>query len=285
MGRDKINKLLISFAIPCVISMLINSVYNIVDQIFIGKGVGTLGNAATNVIFPLVILANAIAGLIGNGAAANLSLKLGERKENEARASIGSSITLSFIISILFAILAYIFLPKLVYMFGCTENVYSYALSYGRIVLIGAPFMIIYSVLSSIIRADGNPKYSMVMLVVGAIINIVLDPVFIFGFNMGVFGGGLATVIGQVISFIIALCYLPKIKSVKLEREETANNLYNSICEGLSTFEKMVFDLKIAGFEYNEIAKLLDKSYKSVDSALQRIRMKAKKVIEHKNEL
>ena len=220
LGRDKINKLLISFAIPCVISMLINSVYNIVDQIFIGKGVGTLGNAATNVIFPLVILANAIAGLIGNGAAANLSLKLGEKKESEARASIGSSITLTFIISILFAVLAYIFLPKLVYMFGCTENVYNYALSYGKIILVGAPFMIIYSVLSSIIRADGNPKYSMIMLVVGAIINIILDPVFIFGFNMGVFGGGLATVIGQVISFIIALCYLPKIKSVKLEKED-----------------------------------------------------------------
>ena len=238
LGRDKINKLLISFAIPCVISMLINSVYNIVDQIFIGKGVGTLGNAATNVIFPLVILANAIAGLIGNGAAANLSLKLGEKKETEARASIGSSITLTFIVSILFAVLAYIFLPKLVYMFGCTENVYEYAISYGKIILVGAPFMIIYSVLSSIIRADGNPKYSMIMLVVGAIINIVLDPVFIFGFNMGVFGGGLATVIGQVISFIIALCYLPKIKSVKLEREDFKinNSVLRTLSLGLSSF-------------------------------------------------
>ena len=200
--------------------MLINSVYNIVDQIFIGKGVGTLGNAATNVIFPLVILANAIAGLIGNGAAANLSLKLGERKENEARKSVGSSITLTFIIAILFSGVAYVFLPKLVYMFGCTENVYSYALSYGQIVLLGAPFMIIYSVLASIIRADGNPKYSMIMLVVGAIINIVLDPIFIFGFKMGVFGGGLATVIGQVISFIIAICYIPKLKSIKLTKED-----------------------------------------------------------------
>ena len=257
LGRDKINKLLISFAILCVISMLINSVYNIVDQIFIGKGVGTLGNAATNVIFPLVILANAIAGLIGNGAAANLSLKLGEKKETEARASIGSSITLSFIISILFAILAYIFLPKLVYMFGCTENVYSYALSYGRIVLIGAPFMIIYSVLSSIIRADGNPKYSMIMLVVGAIINIVLDPVFIFGFNMGVFGGGLATVIGQVISFIIALCYLPKIKSVKLEREDFKinNSVLRTLSLGLSSFITQATILVLFVFMNNMMTK------------------------------
>ena len=257
LGRDKINKLLISFAIPCVISMLINSVYNIVDQIFIGKGVGTLGNAATNVIFPLVILANAIAGLIGNGAAANLSLKLGEKKESEARASIGSSITLTFIISILFAVLAYIFLPKLVYMFGCTENVYNYALSYGKIILVGAPFMIIYSVLSSIIRADGNPRYSMIMLVVGAIINIILDPVFIFGFNMGVFGGGLATVIGQVISFIIALCYLPKIKSVKLEREDFKINksILRTLSLGLSSFITQATILVLFVFMNNMMTK------------------------------
>lgn len=257
LGRDKINKLLISFAIPCVISMLINSVYNIVDQIFIGKGVGTLGNAATNVIFPLVILANAIAGLIGNGAAANLSLKLGEKKETEARASIGASITLTFIVSILFAVLAYIFLPKLVYMFGCTENVYEYAISYGKIILVGAPFMIIYSVLSSIIRADGNPKYSMIMLVVGAIINIVLDPVFIFGFNMGVFGGGLATVIGQIISFIIALCYLPKIRSVKLEREDFKinNSVLRTLSLGLSSFITQVTILVLFVFMNNMMTR------------------------------
>ena len=257
LGRDNINKLLISFAIPCVISMLINSVYNIVYQIFIGKGVGTLGNAATNVIFPLVILANAIAGLIGNGAAANLSLKLGEKKESEARASIGSSITLTFIISILFAVIAYIFLPKLVYMFGCTENVYSYAVSYGRIILVGAPFMIIYSVLSSIIRADGNPRYSMIMLVVGAIINIILDPVFIFGFKMGVFGGGLATVIGQAISFIIALCYIPKIKSVKLEKEDFKinKNIGRTLSLGLSSFITQVTILVLFVFMNNMMTK------------------------------
>ena len=257
LGHDKINKLLICFAVPCVISMLINSVYNIVDQIFIGKGVGTLGNAATNVIFPLVILANAIAGLIGNGAAANLSLKLGEKKEDEARASIGASITLTFGISILFAVLAYIFLPKLVYMFGCTENVYNYALSYGRIILMGAPFMIIYSVLSSIIRADGNPRYSMIMLVVGAIINIILDPIFIFGFNMGVFGGGLATVIGQVISFIIALCYLPKIKSVKLEKDDFKINksILRTLSLGLSSFITQATILVLFVFMNNMMTK------------------------------
>ncbi len=270
LGHDNINKLLISFAIPCVISMLINSVYNIVDQIFIGKGVGTLGNAATNVIFPLVILANAIAGLIGNGAAANLSLKLGEKKQDDAKQAIGSSITLTFIVSVLFSLVAYIFLPKLIYVFGCTESVYSYALSYGRIILIGAPFMIIYSVFSSIIRADGNPKYSMIMLVVGAIINIILDPIFIFGFNMGVFGGGLATVIGQVISFIIALCYIPKIKSVKLEKEDFKINkgILRTVSLGLSSFITQATILVLFVFMNNMMTKYGAKSIYGADIPL-----------------
>ena len=148
LGHDNINKLLLAFAIPCVISMLINSVYNIVDQIFIGKGVGTLGNAATNVIFPLVIIFNAVAGLIGNGAAANFSLKLGEDKNKEGASIIGGATTMSFIVAIILSILSYILLPKLVYFFGCTDSVYNYAIDYGRIIILGAPFMIIYSSLS-----------------------------------------------------------------------------------------------------------------------------------------
>ena len=219
LGKENINKLLFSFAIPCVISMLINSVYNIVDQIFIGKGVGTLGNAATNVIFPLVIIFNAVAGLIGNGAAANLSLKLGEGKKEEGGKIVGNAVTVSIIFSIILSVIAYFFLPKLVYMFGCTENVYQYAVDYGKIIILGAPFMIIYSALSQLIRADGSPKYSMVLLVVGAILNIILDPIFIFTFNMGVKGGAIATVIGQIVSFVMAILYLKKVKSVKLEKE------------------------------------------------------------------
>ncbi len=189
LGKTKINKLLVTFAVPCIISMLINSVYNIVDQIFIGKGVGTIGNAATNVIFPVIIICNAIASLIGNGSAANLSLKLGEDNLKDAKKSTGAGITLLFIASLVIAVLGEIFLPSLVNLFGCTPNVYSSALTYGRIILLGAPFMIIYTGLSSIIRSDGSPKYSMFSLVIGAIINLILDPIFIFGFNMGIAGG------------------------------------------------------------------------------------------------
>ena len=257
LGKEKINTLLLSFAIPCVISMLINSVYNIVDQIFIGKGVGTLGNAATNVIFPLVIIANAISGLIGNGASANLSLRLGEKKEDEAKKCIGSAITLTVIVSIAFSIIIYLLLPNLVYLLGCTENVYHYALDYGRIILIGAPFMITYSAIASIIRADGSPKYSMILLVVGAIINIILDPIFIFTFNMGVKGGAIATVVGQVVSCIMALVYIPKIKSVKLEKSDFKldKSITRTLGLGLSSFITQATVLALFVFMNNIMTK------------------------------
>ena len=238
LGKEKIGKLLLAFSVPCIISMIINSIYNIVDQIFIGKGVGIIGNAATNVIFPIVIICNALAGLVGNGAAANLSLRLGEGKKDEAKKSIGSSITLLFIISILVVIIFELLLPNLVYAFGCTKNVYSSAMTYGRIIVFGSFFMIIYSGLSQIIRADGSPKYSMVCLLVGAILNIILDPIFIFTFNMGVAGGAIATVIGQIVSFVIAIFYIPKIKSVKLSKEDfkIGKCTLKTLSLGLSSF-------------------------------------------------
>ena len=270
LATEKINKLIISFAIPCVISMIINSIYNIFDQIFIGKGVGTLGNAATNVIFPLVILASAIAGLIGNGAAANFSLRLGEGNKDSAKKSVGEAITLSFIVSIIFTLVSFILLPKLLYFFGCTENVYSYAYNYGKIILIGMPFMIVYSVFSNIIRADGSPKYSMVMLIIGAIINIILDPVFIFGFNLGVKGGAIATVIGQIVSFIIAIIYLKKFKTIKLEHDDfkLSKNIFKILSLGLSSFITQLTILVLFVFMNNIMTKFGAKSVYGADIPL-----------------
>lgn len=258
LGKERINKLILAFSIPCVISMLINSVYNIVDQIFIGKGVGTLGNGATNVIFPLVIVFNAFAGLIGNGAAANLSLKLGEKNQKEAAKGVGQAIIFTITISLLLGIVSFVALPKLIMLFGCTENVYNYALDYGRIICIGAPFMIIYSSLSNIIRADGSPKYSMIMLVVGAVINIILDPVFIFLFNLGVKGGAIATVIGQVISCFIALIYLKKFKSVKITKENLKidKSIFKILGLGLSSFITQCTVLVLFVFMNNMMTRL-----------------------------
>lgn len=257
LGRDDINKLLVAFTIPCVVSMLINSVYNIVDQIFIGKGVGTLGNAATNVIFPLVIIFNAISGLIGNGAAANLSLKLGEGEEREGARIVGSSFVVSVLVSVILSIVAYLLLPKLVYIFGCTNSVYKYAIDYGRIIVLGAPFMLIYSSLSQLIRADGSPRYSMVLLVVGAIINIILDPIFIFGLKLGVKGGAWATVIGQVVSFIMAVLYLKKFKSVKLTKKsfKVDRSIFRTLGLGLSSFITQATVLALFVFMNNMMTK------------------------------
>ena len=257
LEKENINKLITTFAIPCIISMLINSVYNIVDQIFIGKGVGTLGNAATNVIFPLVIIFNAIAGLIGNGCAAGLSLKLGEGNKEEAKKYVGSSIVLIIVVSLIIGVTSYILLPKLVYLFGCTKNVYQYAIDYGKIIIIGSPFVIIYTALSSIIRADGSPKYSMTLLVTGAIINLILDPLFIFTFNMGVKGGALATIIGQIISFIMAIIYIPKIKSIKLNRRDFKLNksIFRVLSLGLSSFITQLTVLALFIFMNNIMTK------------------------------
>ena len=258
LGKEKINKLLLTFSIPCVISMLINSIYNIVDQIFIGKGVGTLGNAATNVIFPLVIVFNAIASLIGNGAAANMSLKLGENKKDEASKGVGQALMLIVLVSLVLGILSFLAMPKLIMLFGCTKNVYKYALEYGRIISLGAPFMIIYSALSNIIRADGSPKYSMIMLVVGAIINIILDPIFIFVFNKGVAGGAIATVLGQFVSFILAILYIKKFKSIKVSKESMKldKDIFRVLGLGLSSFITQCTVLILFVFMNNMMTKL-----------------------------
>lgn len=257
LGKEKIGKLLLAFSVPCIISMLINSIYNIVDQIFIGQGVGYLGNAATNVIFPIVILCNAVAGLIGNGCAANFSLRLGEKKTKEAGKSVASTITITIIASIVISLILYLALGNLVNFFGCTKNVYPYAMDYGKIILLGAPFMIIYTVLSQIIRADGSPKYSMILLVVGAIINIILDPIFIMGFDMGVKGGALATIIGQMVSCIMALLYLTKFKSIKLNKKDFIpdKSIIKVLGYGLSSFITQMTILVLFIFMNNVMTK------------------------------
>jgi len=257
LGKEKISKLLLMFSIPCVISMLINSIYNIVDQIFIGQGVGLLGNGATNVIFPLVLLYGAIAGLLGNGCAANISLRLGEGKREEASKSVGSTIAFSIIVSVIISIITFIFLPKIINLFGCTPNVYDYALSYGKIIVIGAPALIVYTALSSIIRADGSPRYSMFFLVIGAVINIVLDALFILGFKWGVEGGALATIIGQYISAIIALCYLKRFKNfdLKLKDYRVNKSIFKVMLYGLSSFINQITILVLFVFMNNVLTK------------------------------
>lgn len=229
LGTEKPSKLLRSFAIPSIISMLVSSLYNIVDQIFIGQGVGYLGNAATNVAYPLTTITLAISLLIGIGSASRFSLYLGAKEEERARHVIGNGIMAMLISSILYVVCVFLFLTPLMRAFGATDTILPYALQYTSITTLGAPFLIGTNVLSNMIRADGSPKYSMACMVVGAIINTILDPVFIFVFGMGVAGAAWATVIGQVASFLVGAIYLKNFKHVKLHKQDFRFSLRQSL--------------------------------------------------------
>lgn len=221
LGTEKIGKLLRTFAIPCIISLVVNALYNMVDQIFIGRGVGILGNGATNVVFPIVVIYLAFALMFGDGTSAYLSLKLGEKKKKEAEKGVGNGIVAGAIISVILCVLVLIFLPQLLNIFGCTDALREYALSYGYVIAIGIPFSMIATILNSVIRADGSPKYSMASMLTGAILNIILDPIFIFdwGLNMGVQGAAIATVLSQAVTCVMNLFYIKKFKTIKLGKE------------------------------------------------------------------
>lgn len=212
-ATEPIGRLITKFAIPCVISLLVNSLYNIVDQIFIGWGVGYLGNGATNVVFPITIVALALSLMIGDGGAAYLSLKLGEGDTESAKKGVGNAITMVTVVSIVLLVVFLVFINPILTLFGATDALRAYALDYGFVIGIGLPFMMIPAALNSMIRADGSPKYAMFSMVLGAIINTVFDPVFIFIFHMGVRGAAIATVMGQVASFIVSALYLLRFKS------------------------------------------------------------------------
>lgn len=233
LGTEKIGKLIKKFSIPCIISMLVNSLYNIVDQIYIGQGVGYLGNGATNIVFPIVMISLAFSLMLGDGSSAYLSLKLGEKKKKDAELGIGNGIMLSVIVSIIFCAITLAFLPQLLNLFGCTANLKDYAMAYGRIIAIGLPFSMIGTTLNSIIRADGSPKYSMMSMVSGAILNTILDPVFIFVFNKGVEGAAMSTLVSQVLTFALNIVYIRKFKSIKLTKESL--KLKANVCKKIAT--------------------------------------------------
>lgn len=258
LGTEKIGKLIMKFSIPCIISMLVNSLYNMVDQIFIGWGVGYLGNGATNIVFPITMICLAFSLMFGDGTSAYLSLKLGEKKEKEAAKGVANGIMIATIVAILFCATALIFLPQLLNLFGCTDALRPYALGYGKIIVIGLPFMMIGTTLNSIIRADGSPKYSMTSMVSGAILNIILDPIFIFVFKMGVEGAAIATIISQFITFILNAFYIRKFKSIKLSRElykPKFNIMKRLSMLGISSFITQMSFVFVVAVENNLLAK------------------------------
>jgi putative MATE family efflux protein len=219
LGTERIGKLILAFAVPSIISMVVNALYNIVDQIFIGQGVGYLGNGATNVVMPMTVIAIALSLLIGDGAAAYLSLKLGEGDEESAARGIGCSISVMAAAGVVLCVLFNLFLEPLCRLFGATEDILPYAMDYGRIISYGILFSSIDSGMAGMIRADGSPKYSMAGLLAGCITNIILDPIFIFVFHWGVKGAAWATIAGQILNAFLYLAYIWRFKSIKLDKK------------------------------------------------------------------
>ena len=225
LGSEPVSSLLRRFAIPSVIAMLVSALYNMVDQLFIGHSIGVLGNAATNVAFPLSMVCTSIGLLCGIGGAANFNLCMGRREPEHAKSYVGSAISMLAILGVILCVAVQLFLRPMMLLFGATPDVIDYACTYTRITSIGFPFLIVTIGGSNLIRADGSPKFSMLCNLVGAIVNTILDPLFIFVFHMGMAGAALATITGQILSFALVVFYLRGFKTLPLSLSDLNPNM------------------------------------------------------------
>ena len=226
LEEEKISKLLLKFSVPCIMGLLISAFYNIVDQIFIGNStLGYLGNAATGVSFPVICIANAFAWCVGDGAASYLSICAGRKDTDSAHKSVGTGITVTLLISIVLMLICEIAAVPLMNLFGASDQTLGLSVTYFRIVAAFFPFYLLLNVMNSMIRADGSPGFAMKAMVMGAIINIILDPIFIFLLKWGIAGAAWATAIGQVVSFAICAIYFFKPKSFRLKKSSFVPNL------------------------------------------------------------
>ena len=225
LGSEPVSTLLRRFAVPSVIAMLVSALYNMVDQLFIGHSIGVLGNAATNVAFPLSMVCTSIGLLCGIGGAANFNLCMGRREPEHAQSYVGNAISMLAILGVILCVAVQLFLRPMMLLFGATPDVIDYACTYTRITSIGFPFLIVTIGGSNLIRADGSPKFSMLCNLVGAIVNTILDPLFIFVFHMGMAGAALATITGQILSFALVVFYLRGFKTLPLSLSDLKPNM------------------------------------------------------------
>ncbi len=219
LGTERIEKLMRKYAVPCIISLLVGALYNIVDQIFIANAdyLGSYGNAANTVVFPLTVIALAIAVMVGDGCCAFVSLSLGKQEPQNARKSVGNSVILIIISSLILCAVYLLFSNQIIAMFGGTVNAetYKHSKEYFFYISLGIPFYMFGQAMNPIIRADGNPKFAMTSTLMGAALNIIFDPVFIFVFKWGMMGAAVATVIGQIVTAILSIWYLLNMKTIK----------------------------------------------------------------------
>ena len=223
LGTERIGKLMKQYALPCIISLLVGALYNIVDQIFIANAsyLGSYGNAANTVVFPLTVVALAIAVMIGDGCCAFVSICLGKQDIHTAKSSVGCSVIMTVINALILTAVYLIFSDQILAMFGGTVNpeTFHHAKEYFFYISLGIPFYMFGQAMNPIIRGDGNPKFAMGSTLAGAAINMILDPIFIFVFRWGMMGAAVATVIGQIATAVLALWYLRNMKVIKPEKE------------------------------------------------------------------
>jgi len=214
LGEEKISTLLWKFSLPAIIGMVVNALYNVVDSIFVGHGVGEVGLAAVTIAFPIMIILMGFGMLVGVGASAVVSLRMGQNKQHEAEKIVGNAFTLAAILSVTLSAGLLLFLDPILISLGAQTAVLPYARDFTRIILMGSIFMYIGFGLNNIVRAEGNPKMAMLTVLISAGLNIVLNPLFIFTFNLGISGSALATVVSQGVSAIWVLAYFLGKKSV-----------------------------------------------------------------------
>ena len=259
LGEEKISKLMLKFSIPCILSQLVSSLYNIVDQIFIGNSeLSALGNAATGVVFPVFIIAQAFAWCFGDGCAAYLNICQGKNDYANAHKAIGASISAAFLAGLAMMLVIYPFKAPILTLFGASENTIGYAIEYLDIVLAMVPIFILCNMMNSAIRADGSPTWAMCSMIAGAITNIILDPVFIFGLKWGMKGAALATVIGQAVTFILTLIYVRNPKTFKLTLQSfipRLDALKDIVKLGISTFFTQLAIVIVAILSNIQLAK------------------------------
>lgn len=233
LGTEGIGKLMRKYAVPCIISLLVGALYNIVDQIFIANAsyLGSYGNAANTVVFPLTVVALAIAVMIGDGCCAFVSISLGKKETHTAKQSVGNSVVMMILCGVILAAIYLIFSQQIIAMFGGTvnEQTYHHSREYFFYITLGIPFYMFGQAMNPVIRADGNPKFAMVSTLAGAVVNIILDPVFIFVFQWGMMGAAVATVLGQVVTAVLSVWYLMHMKTIKPEKGDY--HLAGSICK------------------------------------------------------
>lgn len=258
LGTENVGKLIVRYAIPSVVSLVVNSLYNMVDQVFIGQGVGYIGNAATNVVMPMTLIMMAIAMMIGDGAAAFMSLHLGKGDQEKAAQGVGNQIVLVIGTSVILCILFEIFLESLCVLFGATSETLPYAMEYGRIIVLGFPIFAIGIGCNSVVRADGRPKSCMIGMLIGCISNIILDPIFIFVFKWGVKGAAWATLLGQLLNAIFIIVCLFRFQTITLKKRHfvlKGKITWKLVTLGMSSFFTQVATTIVIAIQNNLLVK------------------------------